>query len=511
MEPLLQLIDVSKRHEGRPVLRGINLEVMPGEVLGLIGENGVGKSTLMNLLAGAYPADSGEALLDGVPLSARSQSEAMARGVGMIRQDLNVNPRLTVAQAIFRTGRRSGLPHEEVRDEAAELLAANGFGLSVDARLGSLSSLERVLVELGRMAVEEARLVLLDEVGALFARPEIEVLHDVLERFGNRGVSCIYVTHRLSEMKRVADRVAVLKHGRIETIVNTADVEVQDLAALLLTREQLNLADRSGHVQDEVALQVRELHSPTLEGISFDLRRGEVLGLTGPVRKGGMHRLAEALSGRSDEDVEGERELIGSDGGPRAGISYFSTEEQFGFDSTQTVAGFLGGEEKSQELLSMREIIQAIQEMHITVGSARAEVRTLSGGDRQKVALRRWMHDAPQVIILNHPTRGLDVRSRQDLHQMVHDHTEAGGSVILLSADPTELRDWCDRIALMRDGRLVEIVDVDEVDDEDLDLAMVARPARAMALEEPASDDAQSGGGDADGFETRRGARFLVG
>lgn len=357
MEPLLQLIDVVKRHEGRPVLRGVDLEVLPGEVVGLVGENGVGKSTLMNLLAGAYPADGGQVLLDGQPLAARSQSEALGRGVGVIRQDLKVNPRLTVAQAVFRTGRRSGLPHEEVRDEAARLLEEHGFGMGVDARLGSLSSLERVLVEMARMAVEDARLVLLDEVGALFARPEIEVLHDVLERFGTRGVSAIYVTHRLSEMKSVADRVAVLKDGRIDTVVRADDVDVAGLAALLLTREQLQLSDRTGHRSDEVALSVRNLTTPTVHGVSLDLHRGEVLGLTGPVRKGAMHRLAEALSARTDETVTGDMHLAPVDGPLPSGIAYFSTEEQFGFDASETVAGFLGSGEAGSELLAMREIV----------------------------------------------------------------------------------------------------------------------------------------------------------
>ncbi|GAB2486596.1 hypothetical protein GCM10027030_20870 [Luteococcus sediminum] len=213
---MLSLRNVTKLHGGRPVLRGVSFDLSKGEVLGLIGENVVGKSTLMGLLAGDYPPDSGQILLDELQYQVHNQSEAMARGVGMIRQDLAVNPRLTVAQALYRTG----LPHEEIREQTAQELADHGYGLSVDGRLGSLSGLERVMVEMARMGVGDACVILMDEVGALFNRREIDDLHDVLCGLNERGVSALCITHRLSEMKRVADRVAVLKEGRIFSIVD---------------------------------------------------------------------------------------------------------------------------------------------------------------------------------------------------------------------------------------------------------------------------------------------------
>lgn len=498
MEPLLRLVDVTKRHGGRRVLRGVSLDVAPGEVVGLIGENGVGKSTLVNVLSGSYQPDSGQILFEGQLLEVHSQSEAMSRGIGVIRQDLNVNPLLTVAQAVFRTGKRSGRPHEQVRDEAQQLMADHGFNISVDARLRNLSPLEKVLVEMARMAVEGARLVLMDEVGALFTRPEIDILHEVLEGLCTQGASAIYITHRLSEMKRVANRVAVLRDGRIEQVVNAADVSPEDMAAMLLTREQIGLADRTGHVQDDVALRVRGLTSQTLRGVDLDLRRGEVLGLTGPARKGGMHQLAEALSGRTSDEVSGDVDV--ADGQEEA-IAYFSTEEQFHFEDSVSIARFLTAEKgDSSEVAAMREIIDVIKSMHIKTGSAGEQLRNLSGGDRQKVALKRWMDHAPEILILNHPTRGLDVRSRQDLYQMLSEHTGKGGSAILISADPSELISWCDRIAIMRGGRVSSVVDPEQVTEEDLDVAMVAPPARAMA-----DDDV------ADGYQTVRGTRFLVG
>lgn len=515
MDHLLRLDGVSKRHGGRPVLRNVTLELNRGEVLGLIGENGVGKTTLMNLLSGAYQPDGGQILLDGEPYTANSQSEAMSRGVGVIRQDLKVNPRLTVAQAVFRTGRRSGRPHEELREEAAELIAQHGFGLSVDARIGSLSGLEQVLVEMARMAIEGAKVILMDEVGALFNRREIDDLHDVLSGMNERGVSAIYITHRLSEMKRVASRVAVLKEGSVFRVVDAETTSVDEMAALLLTREQVALADRSEHPREEVALAVRGLSDEDLDDIDFELRRGEVLGLTGPARKGGMHHLAEALSGRAGDNLSGEVVVGGTPrnlaaGAEDLGIAYFSVEESFRFADTSTIARSLlpqdKGEADRSEVEALREIISVIQTMNIRATSARDQIGNLSGGDRQKVALRSWLREAPEVLILNHPTRGLDVRSRQDLYQMLFEHTAEGGSAILISSDPAELRGWCDRIAIMRNGSLRRIVRPDEITDDELDDAMVAPPARALVADDEDEDDEP-----ADGFDGFRAARFLVG
>lgn len=510
METLLSLKDVAKRHGGRPVLRGVSFDLNKGEVLGLIGENGVGKSTLMSLLAGDYPPDSGQILLDELSYRVHNQSEAMARGVGMIRQDLAVNPRLTVAQALYRTGPRSGLPHEELREQAAQDLADHGYGLSVDARLGSLSGLERVMVEMARMSVGGARVILMDEVGALFNRREIDDLHDVLRGLNERGVSAVYITHRLSEMKRVADRVAVLKEGRIFSIVDAEQTSVDEMAALLLTREQIQLADRSGHAREELALQVKGFNSSAFEDVDLELYRGEVLGLTGPARRGGMHQLAEALTGQDDEVTGemtvGEAPVDPTSGMAGLGVAYFASEGGLRAEDDESIARTLmprndEGEDAS-EMAAMREIVGIIKQMNIRTTSAQEPLRNLSGGDRQKVALTRWINEGPDVLILNHPTRGLDVRSRQDLYQMIYDHTEQGGSAILISSDPTELRGWCDRIVIMRNGMVRKVVRPDEITDDELDDAMVAPPARGVVVE----DDQP-----ADGFDGFRASRFLVG
>ncbi|MGO4957369.1 ATP-binding cassette domain-containing protein [Luteococcus sp. Sow4_B9] len=509
MEPLLRLVGVKKRHGGRPVLRGIDLDVAPGEVMGLIGENGVGKTTLMSLLSGTYAPDDGEIYLNGERINPRSQREAMSLGIGVIRQDLKVNPRLTVAQGLFRTGRLSGLPHDEIREQAARGLAEHGYGLSVDARLGSLSGLELVMLEMARMSVEGAKVILMDEVGALFNRREIDDLHDQLQELNERGTSAIYITHRLSEMKRVADRVAVLKEGHVFRVVNSDDVSVDEMAQLLLTREQIALSDRSDHPRDELALSVRGLSGDTIQEVDLDLRRGEVLGLTGPARRGGMDELAEALSGRCDHDVEGEvdvAEELQNLAGGKAPIAYFSTEERLAFEDSATIARSLtAGNSDATEMAALRQIIDVIQTMNIKATSAQSEVRNLSGGDQQKVALRRWIDSAPAVLILNHPTLGLDVRSRQDLYQMIFEHTETGGAAILISSDPAELRGWCDRIAIMRNGRVTSIVRPDQITDDELDDAMVAPPARALEVDDDIDDEP------ADGFEGFRASRFLVG
>lgn len=477
---------MTKAHDGRPVLRGINLQVGAGEVLGLVGENAVGKSTLMSVIAGDYSADSGLMTLSGEPYSATSRTEARDKGVGIIRQKIEIDPELTVAQAIFRESAWAGESIERLTRQAEYLLRDVGIDLDPRAKMSTLLRSEHGMVEAARMLAEDARIVIMDEVAATFNVHEIADLHFITSRLTRQGRSVIYISHRLHEVIEVSDRIVVLVDGHVEREVPSAEATTDLLADVMFKGRQRRRSSREGHLTSDVLLEVRGLATPDLlSDVSFEIHRGEILGLAGP-RRNGMVEVAGALIG----EVEATWDLLRMAGQDRIistpadaaslRIAYFSDDnDELGLSPSETIARSLmsGGWEDEQdfksEVAALREIIESIQKLRIKAASLRSSVGTMSGGDQQKIALTRWMTEDRDLLVLNEPTRGLDVAARQDVHSLLADHTAAGRAVILISSDPNELKAWCDRVILMKEGRITGIHDTATLDAEQISRAMI--------------------------------------
>ncbi|MGY1793988.1 ATP-binding cassette domain-containing protein [Geodermatophilus sp. SYSU D00525] len=493
---LLQVQGLVKSFGARRVLRDVSFTLGEGEIVGLVGTNGAGKSTLGDVIAGITPADAGSMTLQGHPYAPLSADDARHLGVGVVQQLVHIDPGLTVAQAVFRGTTQTGLPPRELRRQAQVLLAEVALDVDPDTPVGDLPHFVHGLVEIARVLAEDTRLVVLDEVSAPLLPSEVGRLHAVAARLGRQGRGVLYISHRLPEMLEVVDRVLVLRDGRIALDAPAATLDPVRLAAETVgepvTPPEPRVASAPEPApaeeapvrvsprlvpSDEVVLRVRNLRVPgAVEGVDLLLRRGEVIGLTGH-RSSGVREIAEALSGElpavTDElQLFGEQRSLGSSGdGPGLELPvYRPDEDAYGVDPGETIARTMTQEawgslsDLRKEIAQLRGVIRTVHRMDVKTLSIRTVFGALSGGDQHKLALARWMSEcARDVVVLHEPTRGLDVRARRQVRQLLDEATAHGTSVVVVSVDPDELAECCDRVGIVAGGRVARWIDTGEL------------------------------------------------
>ncbi|SFT96017.1 ribose transport system ATP-binding protein [Geodermatophilus amargosae] len=496
---LLQVEGLTKSFGARRVLRDVSFALDEGEIVGLVGTNGAGKSTLGDVVAGITAADSGAMTLQGHPYAPLSAEDARHLGVGVVQQLVHIDPGLTVAQAVFRGTAQAGRPQEELRRQARVLLAEVALDVDPDTLVGELPHFVHGLVETARVLAEDTRMVVLDEVSAPLLPSEVTSLHAVAARLSRQGRGVLYISHRLPEMLEVVDRVLVLRDGRIALDSRAAEMDPVRLAAETVGEPVTPPAPRIASVpapvpvsaqaqdvparttprlaaSDEVALRVRNLRVPgAVEGVDLLLRRGEVIGLTGH-RSSGVREIAGALSGElpaiTDELLlHGEQRSLGcTDDGSLALPVYRPDEDAYGVDPGETIARTLTQEawgsltDLRKEIATLRGVIRTVHEMDVKTMSIRTVFGALSGGDQHKLALARWMTASPRdVVVLHEPTRGLDVRARRQVRRLLDEATGHGTSVVVVSVDPDELAECCDRVGIVADGRVARWIDTGEL------------------------------------------------
>ena len=496
---LLQIEGLTKSFGARRVLRDVTFSMDPGEIVGLVGTNGAGKSTLGDVLAGITPADSGSMLLQDRPYAPLSAEDARHLGVGVVEQLVRIDPGLTVAQAVFRGTPQAGRPQAELRRQARVLLAEAAVDVDPDALVGELPHFVHGVIEIARVLAEETRLVVLDEVSAALLPVEVEGLHAVAGRLSRQGRGVLYISHRLPEMLDVVDRVLVLRDGRIALDSPAADLDPVRLAAetvgepVPLPAPRIASVPRPARPEDDaapaprpvaagdVALQVRNLRVPgAVEGVDLLVRRGEVIGLTGP-RSSGIGAIVGALSGEmpaiTDELLlHGEPRSLGTSPGEGSLRlpAYRPDEDAYGVDPGETIARTLSQEQWGaltdlrKEIDTLRGVIRTVHAMDVKTLSIRTVVGALSGGDQHKLALARWMASAEDVVVLHEPTRGLDVRARQQVRRLLDDATGQGTSVVVVSVDPQELAECCDRVGVVSGGRVTRWIETSELGVDDV-------------------------------------------
>ncbi|MGY1631286.1 ATP-binding cassette domain-containing protein [Geodermatophilus sp. SYSU D01186] len=495
---LLEVEGLTKSFGGRRVLREVSFRIAEGEIVGLVGTNGAGKSTLGDIVSGITAADAGTMTLDGSPYAPLSADDARHVGVGVVEQLVRIDPGLTLAQAVFRGTSHAGRPQAELREQARVLLAEVDLDADPDTLVGDLPHFVHPLVETARVLAEDTRLVVLDEVSAVLLPSEVTRLHAVAGRLSRQGRGVLYISHRLPEMLEVVDRVLVLREGRIALDCPSASLDPVRLAAetvggpvsLPVRREPAVVplsplsppeeapAPRPARPapSEEVALSVRNLRVPgRVEGVDLLLRRGEVVGLTGH-RTSGVREIAGALTGElpalSDEAVlHGEPRSLdpsAEDAALRL-PAYRPDDDAYGVDPGETIARTLTDEpwgaltDLRKEIASLRRVIRTVHRLDVKTLSIRTSVGALSGGDQHKLALARWMASARDVVVLHEPARGLDVRARQQVRQLIDEATAHGTSVVVVSVDPDELADFCDRVGIVADGRVARWIDTGEL------------------------------------------------
>lgn len=471
---LLRVRALSKRYAA-PVLVGVDLELMPGEVHALVGANGAGKSTLARILSGLTPLDEGAMLLDGRPFAPRSKAEAEQAGVGMVMQELNLVRTLSVAENLFfgHLPRRLGfVDYPTLHARAKEALAAVGLeGPDPATSAGRLGVGQQQLVEIAAALARKNRVLILDEPTAALTDPEIEVLFGHIRRLKGEGVGVIYVSHRMDEIGRIADRTTVLRDGRVVETAPTADLPLDRIVQLMVGREAVEGLDAGERTPGSVALRVEGLcRGDAVRDVSFEVREGETLGVAGLVGSG-RTELLRALYGADPPDagrvlVKGKPVTIRRPrDAVRAGIGMVPEDRKaHGLLLSQPVRvnatlARLRSVTRPRGWIAPEREREAAEGLSRQVAVQRATVeqpiRELSGGNQQKVVLARWLLRDPAVFLFDEPTRGIDVAAKGTVYRLLGDLVVRGKAIVMVSSELRELMAVCDRIAVMSAGRLV--------------------------------------------------------
>jgi ribose transport system ATP-binding protein len=471
---LLRLSGVRKEFGGVVALRGVDFELRAGEIHALLGENGAGKSTLMKVLAGVHRPDDGAMEMDGVLRQLRSVADARRLGIRLIHQELALAPNLTVAENLFlgvEPSRFGILDRRQMVCDAERLRDEFGFPElgDVNARVGGLNVARQQLVEIMRALVGEVRILVLDEPTAALSHTECEALFGKLRQLRDRGVGIIYISHRLEEIQRLADRVTVLRDGCSIGTQEAARLDLRQLIRWMVGREVAAHYPRPEARSGGVVLSVRGLHGPGVRGVNFDLRSGEVLGIAGLVGSG-RTELAHVLAGITKAtagsiQIEGRGVRLNSPREAReAGVALVPEDrKRQGLVMTQDVGFNLalpwtarwsrGVMPDRATRLSIIE--RAVTGLGIKAGRVNTSVGALSGGNQQKVVIGKWMECPPKILILDEPTRGVDVGAREEIFGLLGRLVASGMAILLISSDLPEVMNLSHRLLLYRDGEIV--------------------------------------------------------
>ncbi|WP_198410821.1 sugar ABC transporter ATP-binding protein [Microbacterium halophytorum] len=484
--PVLTLSSISKSFPGVRVLDQVTLSVHAGEVHALMGENGAGKSTLMKILMGIYAPDSGAVLVDGEPVEIASPKDALLRGVAMIHQELNPVLDMTIAENIFLGRERrtaAGLFDERgTRREAQAILDRLDIDLEADRPMRELSVAQMQLVEIAKAISVESRIIVMDEPTSAITEADVETLFGHVQRLAASGVGIIYISHKMDEIFRIADTISVLRDGGLVRTDAAGAFDEPTLISLMVGRSLDDTFPKRSVEIGEPVLTVRGWSSPpVVRNVSIELRRGEVLGIGGLIGAG-RSEFVESLFGIRRGRGAGPVRLRGRDvrirrprDAIRLGIALV-TEDRKG--SGLNLAASVGENITlvalhrlfSTGILNRREERRVarsyIDRLRIRTPSDGQLVSRLSGGNQQKVVLSKWLLSEPDIVILDDPTRGIDVGAKRDLYELIGELVETGRSVILISSEMSELMGMSDRIHVMAEGRVTGTLERSEFSQE---------------------------------------------
>jgi len=468
--PVLALQGVTRSFGPIEVLHGIDLELRAGEVHALIGENGAGKSTIMKILGGYLAPTSGQVLLDGRPVSFRSGPQAEAAGIVVIHQEFNLAPALTVAANVSLGREIAGwrLDHAAMRARTQALLDRLHCRIDPDARVADLAVPDRQMVEIAKALSRQARVLVMDEPSAVLTHHEVGALYDQIARLKAEGVAILFCSHRLDEVSHLADRITVLRDGAVVRRALRGELTEDGMATAMVGRELSDFFPPKGTATGEVVLELADFAVPNaVEPLSLALRRGEVLGIAGLVGAG-RTELAEGIAG-----LRPHTGRILRDGHPlsirsprdavRAGIAYLTEDRKD--------AGLLLSKPLTQNLTlaalerfgtfridnraEAEAMDRATKDFDIRAPSRGMVAGNLSGGNQQKLLLAKIMLTAPQIVLIDEPTRGIDVGTKRQIYAFIRDLAARGHSVVVISSEMPEVIGLSDRVLVMRQGRLV--------------------------------------------------------
>jgi len=482
---LLSFREVAKTYGVVPVLKGIDLAIEPGEVLALVGENGAGKSTLMRIAAGLADASAGTMLLDGAAAPATLQAAERA-GIVMVHQEFCLAPHLTVAENVF-LGREitRGLftDRKAMETKARGLLAELGSAAPVRARLRDLPVSDWQMIELAKAFARQPKLILMDEPTAVLSATEAGNLFARIRAFRESGGSVIFTSHRLDEVKAIADRVAVLRDGQIVRVEATSDISEDEMAEAMVGRPLAEIyPPRRGMAKRKVLLSVAGLAAPgSVDDVSLDIREGEVLGISGLVGSG-RTELFEALLGLRPAKCRSfvlrgeERKLPEAREAWALKLAYLTEDRKgkgllLGKSLDQNVAltkGAITGSSWIDRRAERRDLETAVERYDIRTGRLDVTAGALSGGNQQKVLIAKTLGVEPDLIVFDEPTRGVDIGAKQQIYEIIAQLAAAGKAIVVISSEMQEIVGLSDRVLVMRRGRIAGELSGEAISENDI-------------------------------------------
>jgi ABC-type sugar transport system ATPase subunit len=472
---MLRLKGISKSFPGVQALRGVGLEVKPGEIHGLLGENGAGKSTLIKIVAGAYAQDQGEMIFDGVPVRWSSPREAKQRGVQVVYQEFALFSQLSVAENIFvgheRRNRLGIVDHARTRREAAEVLERLGVSLDPRASVASLSVADQQMVEIARAMVHSVKLLVLDEPTAVIAGREVTLLFERLRRLRAGGVSVIFISHHLEEVFAVCDRVTVLKDGELVGTHDVADVNRERLVSMMVGRDLGDLfpPKRASTPARQPVLRTESLSiAGRVRDVSIELRSGEIVALAGmvgagrselalglfgalPISNGAIHLEGRRFTSMSPaQAIRLGMGLVTEDRKSHGLAMFLDVAANITAPALAEVTKRFLVDKRLETAIARREI----DRYRIACRGPQTPVATMSGGNQQKVIVSRWARICRTLLILDEPTRGVDVGAKAEIYRIMRELANGGMAILMISSELTEVVGMADRVIVMRAGRI---------------------------------------------------------
>lgn len=485
---LLEIKNLSKSFGKNKVLSGINITLKKGTVLGLMGENGAGKSTMMKCLFGIYEQDEGQFFLDGKPIDFTSPKEALENGVSMVHQELNQCLDRTVMDNLFlgRYPKKFGVIDEKrMFRESSRLFSSLKMNVNPNVIMRTMSVSQRQMVEIAKAVSYNAKIIVLDEPTSSLTEPEINKLFAIVRDLKSKGVSFVYISHKMDEIFQICDEVSVLRDGNMVYQKTTLDAKMDELISAMVGRSLDKRFPDVDNTPGEDYLEIKNLstkYSPQLEDISFTVKKGEIFGLYGLVGAGRSELLESIFGIRTIS--KGEIILNGRSvrfSSPKDAMAYnfaMVTEERklngmFGKDTIEFNTCIANLEQyKKFGLLSSRKMRDAanreIKKMHTKCVSADELITSLSGGNQQKVIIGKWLEREPDILLLDEPTRGIDVGAKYEIYQLIIKMAKEGKTIIVVSSEMPEILGITNRIAVMSNHRLAGIVNTKETDQEAL-------------------------------------------
>ena len=487
-ENMLSFQHISKSFPGVKALRDVSFSIRKGEVHALVGENGAGKSTLLNILKGIYQPDEGQIIYDGSSIKIKSPGHASSIGINMVHQEINLVPELTVGQNILLgnepMGKGIAINYRELYRRCNEALKELDCPFSDKEQVKKLSAAQMQMIAIARSLMYNSKVVAFDEPTASLSNAETRHLFEIINKLKNNGTSIIYVSHRLEEIFEIADRVTVLRDGKVIDTLNVKDVDKKTLVRLMVGREVSEYMQHTANYStEEVALKVENLTSDgVFENVSFELKRGEILGISGLV---------------GSKRTDGVRAIFGADKFTSGNIYMNGKPIKIKSPNKAIKAGIalLPEERKSQGFIKLmsndmnvnissldksmkrgkldyralkKNTEYYIKELKITPPNPDMETTNLSGGNQQKIVLAKWLSINSQIIIFDEPTRGLDVGAKSEIYRLMDEFVRNGNSIIMVSSELPEILGMSDRIIVMHEGKAVATLNGAEATEVDV-------------------------------------------